>query len=175
MAASHIVSPERSGRQAGASTNPGRARVGGAGAGEPAAVGRESGRAEADRYVASNCQMNRQQQKSAKETTYVSQNLNISMQSWANFICNLCVHLLNSREEPFILCLSRSSRDIAIGYSRHSCSRLAVATPISCGRGGEVPSVRVRPTARPPAPSRKWANERSVFTVRADRAGKEAG
>ena len=59
MAASHI-SPERSGRQAGASTNPGRARVGGAGAGEPAAVGRESGRAEADRYVASNCQMNRQ-------------------------------------------------------------------------------------------------------------------
>ena len=125
MAASHI-SPERSGRQAGASTNPGRARVGGAGAGEPAAVGRESGRG---RSLRGKQLSNEPPTTEVGEGDYLSQNLNISMQSWANFICNLCVHLLNSREEPFILCLSRSSRDIAIGYSRHSCSRLASGDP----------------------------------------------
>ena len=57
------------------------------------------------------------------------------------------------RIDPFIICLSpsSSSRDIAIGNSRHSW--LGGRTPISCGRGGEVPSsVRssagVRPSGR---------------------------
>ena len=68
------------------------------------------------------------------------------MQSWANFICNLCVHLLNSREEPFILCLSRSSRDIAIGYSRHSCSRPGDPHFLWPWRGS---SVRPSPSAHP--------------------------
>ena len=52
------------------------------------------------------------------------------------------------RIDQFIICLSRSSRDIAIGNSRHSW--LGGRTPISCGRGGEVPSsVRSSAGVRP--------------------------